>query len=317
MAQSIERLLRTSLNPAYRLHKLRRRLRRIGQDLQYWRISTETRNLESLFLHEKLTRLFACASPRLHARYYQDYVSRRWSVDEVIHRIHDHYRFLLDRFPPAVLEALSRDGLTLWSTEYPGMSAEVRLLLLTHDTIRNEGEFQLTLFLNGTWSHALGFLYHAGPDGSYCPLVCRNQGSIGQFEQVKQFRKQHFQLAPLFLLMDSLIALNAFLGLDEIQVISPAESYQSRLGNERLDALYRQAFEPFHAQTHAEDGRASIRLPLQEKPLESIDRHHRKRTQQKRQAREQMRAAVTQFLAEFTPQPELTPLREKAPLLAA
>ncbi|MBS0349135.1 MAG: DUF535 family protein [Proteobacteria bacterium] len=308
--------MRKSLNPAYRLYKLRRRLRRIGQDLQYRRITADTRNLESLFLNEKLIRLFSDTSPRLHTRYYQDYVSCRWSVDEVIHRIHDHYRFLLDRFPPAALEALSRNGISLWSTTYADMHAEVRLLLLTHDTIRNEGEFQLTLFLNGTWSHALGFLYHAAPDGSHYPLVCRNQGCVGQFEQVRQFRKAHFELAPLFLLMDSLIALNAFIGLDEIQVLAPAESYQSRLGEERLDALYRQAFDPFHARVRTEDGRAAIHLPLEEKPLESIDRRHRKRTQQKRQAREQMRTEVLQRL-EALSRPAAATLHEDAPLLAA
>ncbi|WP_374480271.1 DUF535 family protein [Zoogloea sp.] len=315
MAQSIERFLRKSLNPAYRLYKLRRRLRRIGQDLQYRRLPGETRNLESLFRNEKLIRLFADTSPRLHANYYQDYVSCRWSVDEVIHRIHDHYRFLLDRFPPAALEALSGNGISLWSTTHEDMNAEVRLLLLTHDTIRNEGEFQLTLFLNGTWSHALGFLYHAAPDGRHYPLVCRNQGCIGQFEQVRQFRKAHFELAPLFLLMDSLIALNTFIGLDEIQVLAPAESYQSRLGEERLDALYRQAFEPFHARVRTEDGRAAIHLPLEEKPLESIDRRHRKRTQQKRQAREQMRTEVLQRLEALSRPAEAR--HEDAPLLAA
>lgn len=295
MAQTFERFLHKSLNPAYRLHKLRRRLRRIGQDIQYRRLDTETRSLESIFLHERLARLFSGSAPRLHPKYYRDYVSRRWSVEESLRHIHDHYRFLLDRFPGALLDTLAQGEISLWQTQYPDIHAEVRLVLLTRDSIRNEGEFQLVLFLDGVWSHALGFLFQPRADGGHNALICRNQGCIGQHERIKAFRKQHFQLVPLFLLMDSLIALLSFLGLQQIRVIAPDEHYQTRVGQPRLDALYSQAFEPFQAQTEA-DGRATILLPLTEKPLESIDRHHRKRTQQKRLAREQLREEVRRRL---------------------
>lgn len=298
MAQTFDRFLNKSLNPAYRLYKLKRRLRRMGQDWHYKRLSAEARTLESLFLNERLVRLFASTSPRLHAGYYRDYVSRRWAVDESLRHIHDHYRFLLDRFPPALLDTLAEGEISLWSAQYPDMSAEVRLVLLTRDTIRNEGEFQLVLFIDGMWSHALGFLFQAQADGGHCALICRNQGCIGQHERVKEFRKRHAQLVPLFVLMDSLIALLSFLELDQIRVIAPDEHYQTPLGQARLEALYRQAFEPFQAQPTA-DGRSTIQLPLTEKPLEDIDRHHRKRTQQKRLAREQMRHAVLQRLEEL------------------
>lgn len=298
MAQTFDRFLQKSLNPAYRLYKLKRRLRRMGQDWQYKRLPAEARALEPLFLNERLTRLFASTSARLHPGYYRDYVSRRWSVVESLQHIHDHYRFLLDSFPPSLLDAMTEGELSLWSVQYPEMTAEVRLVLLTRDTIRNEGEFQLVLFIDGVWSHALGFLFQRQADGSHCALICRNQGCIGQHERVKEFRKRNAQLAPLFLLMDSLIALLSFLKMDEIRVIAPDEHYQTPLGQARLEALYRQAFEPFQAQPTA-DGRSTIQLPLTEKPLESIDRHHRKRTQQKRLAREQMRHAVLQRLEEL------------------
>jgi len=299
MAQTFARFLHKSLNPAYRLYKLKRRLRRMGQDWHYKRLRTEARTLESLFLNERLTRLFAGTTPRLHERYYRDYVSRRWSVEESLRHIHDHYRFLLDRFPPSLLDTLAEGELSLWSVQYPAMTAEVRLVLLTRDTIRNEGEFQLVLFIDGVWSHALGFLFQRHADGSHSALICRNQGCIGQHERVKEFRKCHAQLAPLFLLMDSLIALLSFLELDRIRVIAPDEHYQTPLGQARLKALYRQAFEPFQAQPSA-DGRSTIQLPLTEKPLEDIDRHHRKRTQQKRLAREQMRQAILQRLEKLS-----------------
>lgn len=295
MAQTFDRFLHKSLNPAYRLYKLKRRLRRLGQDWQYTRLSTEIRTLESLFLHERLTRLFAGTSPRLHRRYYRDYVSRRWSVEESLRHIHDHYRFLLDRFPSALLDTLTEGEISLWTVQYPDMTAEVRLVLLTRDTIRNEGEFQLVLFIDGVWTHALGFLFQPQADGGHCALICRNQGCAGQHARVKEFRKYHAQLAPLFLLMDGLIALLSFLGMDRIRVIAPDEHYQTPLGPARLEALYRQAFEPFQVQPSA-DGRSTIQLPLVDKPLEDIDRHHRKRTQQKRLARELMRQAVIQRL---------------------
>lgn len=152
----------------------------------------------------------------------------------------------------------------------------------------------------------MGFIFHALPEGGHCALVCRSQGDIGELDRIKQFRKAHFQLVPLFLLMDSLIVLTNLLGLDEIRVISPDENYQTRLGHERLHALYRQAFEPFQAHPTA-DGRLAIRLPLEEKPLESIDRHHRKRTQLKREARERMRNAVQQSLDDLGAYPQERP----------
>ncbi|WP_079433313.1 DUF535 family protein [Zoogloea sp. LCSB751] len=308
MAQTFDRFLHKSLNPSYRLYKLKRRIRRLGQDLQYRRLGAETRSLESIFLHERLLCLFSRTSPRLHHGYYRDYLSRRWSVEESLRHIHDHYRFLLDRFPPSLLDNLTEGEVSLWTAQYPTIRAEVRLVLLTRDTIRNEGEFQLVLFIDGAWSHALGFLFQSQADGSHSALICRNQGCIGQQERIKEFRKQHFQLVPLFLLMDSLIALLSFLKLDQIRVIAPDEHYQTPLGQARLEALYRQAFEPFQAQAET-DGRATIRLPLVEKPLESIDRHHRKRTQQKRQAREQMREAVRQRLEDLSAySTEATPL---------
>lgn len=299
MAQTFDRFLHKSLNPAYRLYKLKRRLRRMGQDWHYKRLSAEAHTLESFFLNKRLVRLFAGTSPRLYPRYYRDYVSRRWSVDESLRHIHDHYRFLLDHFPPPLLDILTAGELSLWSVEYPAMTAEVRLVLLTRDTIRNEGEFQLVLFIDGVWSHALGFLFQRQADGTHGALICRNQGCMGQHAQVKEFRKLHAQLAPLFLLMDSLIALLSFLKLDQIRIIAPDEHYQTPLGQTRLEALYRQAFEPFQAQPST-DGRSTIQLPLREKPLEDIDRHHRKRTQQKRLAREQMRQAVLRRLEELS-----------------
>ncbi|WP_158884846.1 DUF535 family protein [Rhodanobacter sp. L36] len=165
----------------------------------------QARWLSFLYGSESMKQI-AARDPRIHERPHHHYINRRLTRASRFDIIESHYRFLLKRWPIALLEDIYiRDGVSLGKlTLKDGSNVELCLRI----PVGRSREGELALYLLRSDGQALAsIIFTIANDGASTLIGCVQGASDGLgLDAVRQFTRQSHGLRPKNLLLSMLYA---------------------------------------------------------------------------------------------------------------
>jgi len=181
-----------------------------------------------------------------------------------------------------------------------------------------EGETLLQLRVDGIPIYGLQFTIVPGwvlnSEQQDVVFIQRLQGKKGCFEQVKAVSKTFGYLSPPLLLVAVLQGIAAAWGIREMAGISARSQYCNRKSFDDFDwmALSKRVYDEFFSELCATRVSAdfySLSLPIEGKPIETVETRHRAAARKKRAVRQEVSARVCQTILGFAAEPPPQPVR--------
>jgi uncharacterized protein VirK/YbjX len=188
--------------------------KRLAAGLKYVARSARMARRQSAWLRElygspRLTKILA-HDPRLHERWHHHYINRRLGRAQRMAVISSHYRFVFDRLPTMLVDAVYRQGRYLLGTLALKDGSELLLELRRPTGRSREGE--LALCLANTQGQLLSSAIFTMADSGQTLLIGCLQGAAADLgrEAVRELTKQCYGLRPKNLLFSLLLAFGSF-----------------------------------------------------------------------------------------------------------
>jgi uncharacterized protein VirK/YbjX len=252
--------------------------------------------LIQILSHPQVTRLVT-SNPELSYKYLRNYIALEISTANCLAILIEHYSYLQKRFKKDFLDIVYQSTIPLWTQSIDTASFEI-VMDFPH-TIDFEGDLCLILKKDQVSIYRIIFVIADGssfglPKGNVI-FISSVQG-MGDFEDVKLATRICRDIQPAQLLMAAMSGVGMALGLDTIVGIGDKNQISK---GAKVYFSYDQFFENYGDRI-PKTNFYKIPLPYPEKPLDLIDARHRKRSQNKRvfksEIRDQVAFSVAQYL---------------------
>jgi uncharacterized protein VirK/YbjX len=245
--------------------------------------------------HPQVTQLIT-NHPELSYKYLRNYIALEISTANGLAILIEHYSYLQKRFKNDFLDTVCQSTIPLWSQCIDNVSVEI-VMDFPH-TIDFEGDLCLIFKKDQISIYRIIFVI---ADGNSVGLPKRNvllissvQG-MGDFEDVKLATKICQDIQPAQLLMAAMHGIGMALGFDTIVGIGDKNQISQ---GAKFYFSYDKFFENY-GDLIPKKNFYRIPLPYPEKPLDLIDARHRKRTQNKRIFKNDIRDQVAFSIAQY------------------
>jgi uncharacterized protein VirK/YbjX len=175
--------------------------------------------LQELFGSPRLA-AYLSHDPRLIERWHHHYINRRLGRAQRLTIVREHYRFVFERLPARVADAIYLGGhCALGAITLKDGS---QLLLELRRPLGRSREGELALCLTNTQEQLLSSVTFSVSDGGRTLLIGGLQGAASELgrEAVRELTKQCYGLRPKNLLYSLLLAFGAFAGAQQIRGVS-------------------------------------------------------------------------------------------------
>jgi uncharacterized protein len=198
--------------------------KRLAAGLKYVARSASMARRQSAWLRElygapRLSTLLA-HDPRLHERWHHHYINRRFGRARRMAVISSHYRFVFERLPAALVDAVYQQGRYLLGALTLKDGSELLLELRRPTGRSREGE--LALCLANTQGQLLSSAIFTVADDGHTLLIGCLQGPAAEFgrEAVRELTKQCHGLRPKNLLFSLLLAFGSFADVKQVRGVA-------------------------------------------------------------------------------------------------
>lgn len=250
------------------------------------------------------------ADPKFGYKFLADhYLARGFSISEAITAYLHHYRRLRVLLPDRLLRQVLLDEITLYVL--PEGSGRFVLTLGLSRPYENEGELTLRLRVDGDIVYELSFtivprdFVQSGIPEAF--LITRLQGVRGSFTQITAATRALHSFAPDRLLLTALLGVAEAFDVRALAAI-PGHRQTSYTKEDALS--FQNAYDDFFSElgfSTSATGLNYATLPLEQKPLLSIQRSHRLRAKKRRAFKHQVTAACAQFFQDVKSEPAPEP----------
>jgi uncharacterized protein VirK/YbjX len=230
-----------------------------------------------------------------------NYLARDFSIPEAITCYLLHYRRLRSLLPDRLLRQVLLDEVTLYALRDGG--GRFVLTLGMSRPYDNEGELTLRLRVDGDVVYELSFTivpgYLVETNLTEALLITRLQGVRGCFAQISAATKALHSVAPDRLLFTALLGVAEAFAVRAIAAI-PGHRQTSYSKEDAIS--FQHAYDDFFSElgfSRSATGLFYATLPLNQKPLLSIQRSHRLRAKKRRAFKNQVTAACSRFFQSF------------------
>ncbi|RXZ38430.1 DUF535 domain-containing protein [Oxalobacteraceae bacterium CAVE-383] len=245
--------------------------------------------------HPQVTKLMT-GNPELSYKYLRNYIALEISTANCLAILSEHYAYLQTRFKNDFLDIVYQSGIPLWAQCIDDVSFEI-VMDFPH-TIDFEGDLCLIFKKDQVSIYRIIFVI---ANGSSFGLPKRNvlfissiQG-MGDFEDIRLATKICCDIQPAQLLMAAMSGLGTALGFDTIVGIGNKNQLSK---GAKLYFSYDHFFANYGNRI-PKTNFYEIPLPYAEKPLDSIDARHRKRSQKKRVFKNEITDQVAFSIAQY------------------
>ncbi|MDR3413557.1 MAG: DUF535 family protein [Formivibrio sp.] len=254
--------------------------------------------------HLKLLRILSHPQPRvlinkypeLTYKYLRDYISFDISTKNSLSILIGHYSFLQNNFKDDFLDLVCHSPIALWQSCIDGSQFEIALGF--PHTIDFEGDLCLLFKKDQECLYRIIFVIaNGGPfniSDENVIFISSVQG-MHDFDGIKQATKACQDIHPAQLLMSSINGLSMALGFNTVIGIGTKNQISQ---GEKLHFSYEKFFESYGDFVPAENY-FKIQLPYAEKPLNLINANHRRRTQRKRDFKNEIRDQVALAFGQY------------------
>jgi uncharacterized protein VirK/YbjX len=232
--------------------------------------------------------------PLLPLKYASPYVALGLSTRVRRSILSAHYQFLRQKFRPTFLDSVL-GSLPLWLAT---MGAQEFQISIDFPYSNTEGDLQLVFRMDGTKVYKLIFVFASGRDFDLADdmvIAVTNIQGAADFDRVKLATRKCHDIQPAHMLMAALS------GLADATNISTAVGFHGDRQISRCTRLFF-SYEDFY-DIYGEKilGRKMHRMPLphSEKPVSDIQSNHRKRSLRKRRFKADIRAQVSNTVAQY------------------
>jgi uncharacterized protein VirK/YbjX len=194
-----------------------------------------------------------------------------------------HYRYLSARMTEPFFGALSVNPPQIWHQAIG--SNQFSIVLAFPGELHHEGDVLLEFRQNGVPLYSLSFSIapgaSTGSTASDVILIARVQGFFGRFDAIRQATKACSDLSPCYLLMAAVQGIAHALDVAVIAGVKNSEQITAGMKEDTVVFDYDAFWQAHHG---IEEQRFYLmRVPIPDKPIESISRAHRRRTLAKRE----------------------------------
>ena len=236
------------------------------------------------------------SNPEMSYKYLRNYISFEISTKNSLAILIGHYSYLQKHFREDFLNLVYQRPVPLWSKTINDAAFEIAMDF--PHTIDYEGDLCLVFKKDQVSIYRIIFVIANGKsfqlDDDNVIFLSSVQG-MRDFEAVKQATKLCHDIQPAHLLMAAMSGVGKALGFDTIVSIGNKNQISQGV---KFYFSYDKFFDSYGERV-PDTNFYKIPLPYKEKPLELIENHHRKRTQKKRQFKNDIRDEVALSMGQF------------------